>query len=77
MGYAGGGKFLLCQVLVGQTYKMPDVEMGCKLKHGYHSHSSPCGSEIVSYMAHLVYKTVMVSIEKIARSPDLDQATII
>jgi hypothetical protein len=49
MSYAGGAKFLLCQVLVGQTYKMPKVQMGCGLKPGYHSHSSPCGSEIVSH----------------------------
>lgn len=48
MSYAGGAKFLLCQVMVGNTYKMKKVELGCKLKPGYHSHSSPDGSEIVS-----------------------------
>lgn len=60
MSYAGGAKFLLCQVLVGQTYKMPKVQMGCGLKPGYHSHSSPCGSEIVIFNMDQILPTYIV-----------------
>jgi len=50
MSYTRGAlKFLLCQVLVGQTYVCPGLIMGAKKKEGYDSHQSPDKSEIVIF----------------------------
>eukprot|EP01114_Cavostelium_apophysatum_P021747 TRINITY_DN7671_c0_g1_i1.p1 TRINITY_DN7671_c0_g1~~TRINITY_DN7671_c0_g1_i1.p1 ORF type:complete len:605 (+),score=132.91 TRINITY_DN7671_c0_g1_i1:31-1845(+) len=49
MGYVGGGtRIMLCQVLIGRSYKTGGC-MGASLQKGYDSHISTCGNEIVIY----------------------------
>jgi hypothetical protein len=47
----GGGSLIVCAVLMGKAYKCPGIMMGAKLKSGFDSHISPCGSELILFDA--------------------------
>jgi len=50
MAYVRGcSKFLLCQVILGKTFKCTTLIHGQPCKTGYNSHISPCGKEIVIF----------------------------
>jgi len=46
---ADGARILLSKVLIGRQYKCPGTMLGAPLQHGYDSHLSPCGTEVVIY----------------------------